>query len=80
METFVAITLIMTFYREDLKRVSESAGWTINVTKTKIMTNINNLQAIKTNNHPIELVSGYKYLEKLISFMDDILGTKIILE
>lgn len=53
---------------EDLRRESKRVRLTINLSKTKIMTNICPFKTIKIYNNPIEVVSDYKYLGQTILF------------
>ena len=47
---------------------SEEFGLSINLTKTKVFTNISNLGEIKLGNSKIEKVQEYRYLGQIISF------------
>ncbi|CAF4752853.1 unnamed protein product [Pieris macdunnoughi] len=64
---------------QQLSNESAKAGLSMNLTKTKIMTNaqltVNNEQII-VNNEPIEYVNGYIYLGQLIS-ADDCMNKEI---
>lgn len=51
---------------DNLRRASEEMGPSINLSKTKIMTNIPNLEKIKVNGVEIEEVSEYRYLGQII--------------
>ncbi len=55
---------------EDLRRESRKVGLTINLAKTKIMTNINQFDAIQIENNKIEIVPEYKYLGQTMSLIN----------
>ena len=54
----------------ELMRESREVGLTMNLSKTKIMTNIQNLANIQLGDSVIEKVEEYKYLGQSISFAD----------
>lgn len=54
---------------QDLNKESEKIGLTMNIDKTKLLTNSVNME-IKINNKPLECVDEYTYLGQLISHKD----------
>ena len=52
---------------EDLRRESNEMGLTMNLTKTKIMSNIKNLNSVELNGTKIESVKKYRYLGQILS-------------
>ena len=54
----------------ELKRASSKVGLSMNLGKTKIMSNIDNLANIKIDDVVIEKVEEYKYLGRTIAFSD----------
>ena len=57
---------------EDLRRESMEAGLTMNLSKTKIMTNLECLKPIVVDGETIETVPEYRYLGQIISFSNKI--------
>ena len=53
---------------EDLRRESAKVGLSMNLSKTKIITNIENFEYIKLEGREVEVVSEYKYLGQVMSF------------
>ncbi|KAM7248927.1 hypothetical protein ACFE04_019398 [Oxalis oulophora] len=53
---------------EDLRRESEKFGLSINLSKTKVLTNISEAFEVKLGQIPIESVNEYKYLGQTMSF------------
>ena len=53
---------------EELMVASEEYGLSINLAKTKVLTNISNLGEIKLGDTKIEKVQEYRYLGQIISF------------
>lgn len=54
---------------QDLNKESEKVGLSMNVNKTKLLTNSNKYE-IKINNQPVEYVEEYIYLGQIISHTD----------
>lgn len=54
---------------QDLNKESEKVGLSMNITKTKLLTNSNKYE-IKINNQPVEYVDEYIYLGQIISHTD----------
>ena len=52
---------------EDLRRESNEMGLTMNLTKTKIMSNIKNLNTVELSGTVIESVNEYRYLGRRYS-------------
>jgi len=53
---------------QELKTESEKVGFTVNLSKTKMMTN--DEAEVSSMNNEIELVDEYKYLGRITSFSD----------
>jgi len=53
---------------EDLRRESGKVGLTINFSKRKILTNIDNPELITVEQETVEIVQEYKYLGQIMSF------------
>ena len=58
----------LSYMAEDLRRESGEMGLTMNLSKTKILTNLEGIKPIVVNDKEIEIVSEYRYLGQIISF------------